>query len=94
MSFHLLVAAPGSGKTTRLLARARDLADLGRRVWWVGLPNQRSYLSPGVITALIEAGADGTIRDGVGHTPWDYAKSRAGLRGKDIYWRLNEARFE
>ncbi len=44
MSFHLLVASPGSGKTTHLLARARDLADLGRRVWWVGLPNQRSYL--------------------------------------------------
>ena len=44
MSFRLLVASPGSGKTTHLLARARALADRGRRVWWVGLPNQRSYL--------------------------------------------------
>ena len=44
MSFHLLVAPPGSGKTTRLLERARDLSARGRRVWWVGLPSQRSYV--------------------------------------------------
>jgi len=46
-----------------------------------------------VIEALLDAGAFGAIRDEDGNTPWDYAKPRGDLRGKDVYWRLNEARF-
>ena len=44
MSFQLLVAPPGAGKTTLLLQRARAAALEGGRVWWVGLPSQRSAL--------------------------------------------------
>jgi len=44
VDFHLLVAPPGAGKTTRLLERARQVADRRGRVWWVGLPSQRNYL--------------------------------------------------
>lgn len=44
MSFELLVAPPGGGKTTRLLERARGLTAAGKRVWWVGLPSQRAAL--------------------------------------------------
>lgn len=41
---NLVVGPPGSGKTTRLLEVALAAARAGRRVWWVGLPSQRSYI--------------------------------------------------
>lgn len=41
---NLLVAPPGAGKTSYLLTHAREAAGQGKRVWWVGLPSQRSYL--------------------------------------------------
>jgi ATP-dependent helicase/nuclease subunit B len=49
----LLVAPPASGKTTYLLQLARDTAKQSKRVWWVGLPSQRSY----VYRRATEAGA-------------------------------------
>ncbi|MDE0529175.1 MAG: hypothetical protein OXH85_10880 [Truepera sp.] len=45
------------------------------------------------LRCLLEAGANGAARDSAGLTPWDYAEGRASLRGKDVYWRLNEACF-
>jgi len=38
------IGPPGSGRTTRLLAEAREVCDSGGRVWWVGLPSQRAHL--------------------------------------------------
>jgi ATP-dependent helicase/nuclease subunit B len=40
----LLVAPPASGKTSYLLELARTATNQGKRVWWVGLPSQRSYV--------------------------------------------------
>ncbi len=40
----LLVGPPAAGKTTRLLQIAKDATQAGKRVWWVGLPSQRSYI--------------------------------------------------
>ncbi len=50
---NLLSGPPGSGKTTKLLSVARAAARRGERVWWVGLPSQRSY----VYRRLAEEGA-------------------------------------
>ena len=52
--------------------------------------------NPGaIIQILLDAGADGAARNLEGNTPWDYAKPRgATFKDKDVYWRLNEARFE
>ena len=50
---NLLIGPPGSGKTTKLLQVAREAARRGKRVWWVGLPSQRSY----VYRRLVEHGA-------------------------------------
>lgn len=41
----------------------------------------------------LEAGGDVHARDGSNKTPFDYAKENAALKGTDVYWRLNEARF-
>src|SRR5688572_15850992 len=49
----LLVAPPASGKTTYLINLARAATEQGKRVWWVGLPSQRSY----VYRRATEAGA-------------------------------------
>ncbi len=44
MSLTLLTGPPGSGRTTEALELARRACAAGRRVWWVGLPAQRSAL--------------------------------------------------
>lgn len=44
MDPYLLVGPPGSGKTSRMLRSARDVASAGGRVLWVGLPAQRSHV--------------------------------------------------
>lgn len=48
---NLLVAPPAGGKTELLIARARELAASGKRVWWVGLPSQRYYVYQRLTTA-------------------------------------------
>ena len=49
---------------------------------------------PSVVATLIKGGADPNARDNDGKTPFDYAKDNEVLRGTDVYWRLNESRFE
>ena len=50
--------------------------------------------TPAVANVLLEAGADANARDGSNKTPFDYAKGNSAIKGTDVYWRLNEARFE
>ena len=50
--------------------------------------------NPAVIEALIAGGADMKARTKGGKTPFHYAKDNKALWGTDVYWRLNEARFE
>jgi ankyrin repeat protein len=47
-----------------------------------------------IIMLLLEAGADGTAIDKNEHTPFDLARDSEALKGTDVYWILNEARFE
>ena len=52
------------------------------------------YNNPAVVEALIAGGADPKARTIDGQFPFDYAKNNKALQGTDVYWRLNEARFE
>ena len=45
------------------------------------------------IEALLEAGADPTMGNAIGKTPWDLAEENDALKGSDAYWSLNEARL-
>ena len=47
---------------------------------------------PGAIAVLLKAGADGSMKDSDGKTPFDYAdKDRLG---EYVYWQLNDARYK
>jgi len=49
--------------------------------------------TPGVVKALLDAGADLEARDGNGQTPVELVPDDSPLRGTDVYWRLNEGRY-
>ncbi len=44
MSLEYLIGPAGSGKTDALLETARELCRSGRRVLWIGLPQQRNHI--------------------------------------------------
>jgi ankyrin repeat protein len=46
---------------------------------------------PEVITVLLKAGADGTAKDSMGKTAFDYAKNNEKLKGTDAIRQLEEA---
>ena len=46
-----------------------------------------------VVQALLDASADPKARDEDGKTVFDLIPDDSPLKGTDIYWRLNEARF-
>ena len=50
--------------------------------------------NPAVVEALLDGGADPKARSEDGRLPFDFAKSNEALKGTDVYWRLNEARFK
>ena len=49
---------------------------------------------PAVVQVLLDAGADPAARDSQGKAPWDYAKTNPALKGAEVYWQLNEGRFQ
>ena len=44
--------------------------------------------------ALVEACADLKARDNDGKLPVGYARNNEQLKGTDVYWKLNNARFK
>ncbi|MCY4382347.1 MAG: ankyrin repeat domain-containing protein [Nitrospinae bacterium] len=52
------------------------------------------YSIPAIVAALLEAGASPTAKDKKSNTAWDLAKENPSLKGTDVYWQLNEARFK
>ena len=46
-----------------------------------------------IILTLLEAGADGTLRDADGKTAFDFAKENAYIKDTDIYWKLNNLQY-
>ena len=49
--------------------------------------------NPEVVKMLLDAGADPKARDSEGRIPVELMPSDCPLRGTDVYWRLNDARF-
>ena len=49
--------------------------------------------TPAVVTALLAGGADPTAKTPFGQTPFDLAEENDKLKGTEVYWRLNDARY-
>ena len=49
--------------------------------------------TPEIVTALVNAAADPNARNEDGDTPFELIPEDSPLKGTDVYWRLNEARF-
>ena len=47
-----------------------------------------------VVEALLDAGADPTLRGADGEDAWGLIQQNSALRGTDVYWELNDRRFE
>ena len=45
------------------------------------------------VTRCLDAGADPNAQDENGQTAWDLAQDNEALKGTDVWWRLNDARF-
>ena len=69
---------------------ARDTA--GRTPLMAALA--QDVLNPSVVEALLDGGADASLSDQKGLTPWDLVEQHAALRETELYWRLNNARFD
>lgn len=50
--------------------------------------------NPAVVDVLLSHGADASLRDSSRKTAFDYAKENNALKGTEVYWKLNDARFE
>ena len=48
-----------------------------------------SHGTPGSITALLEAGASGSVKDIYGRTPFDVARGNDKVKETAAYWALN-----
>ena len=59
-----------------------------------GLTPENRRNAGDAIDALLGAGANPTVRNAAGETPWDRARDNEALQQSDAYWRLNDARFE
>lgn len=46
-----------------------------------------------IIRVLLEAGADGKVKDNEGLTAFDYAQGNEHIKGTEVYWLLNEAQY-
>ena len=50
--------------------------------------------TPSVVTALLDAGADPRAKNAAGEISWGLIPDDSNLKETDVYWRLNQARFE
>ena len=75
----------GFGETGLLQSSSRRLS----------LPESLEPLrDPNVVRILLDAGADPSLRDDRGDIAFDYMKENEALVGTDVYWRLNDLRFD
>ena len=70
-----------------------DARDMGGRTPLIAALTQ-DVVNPSVVEALLDGGADASLSDRKGLTPWDLAEKHAALRETELYWRLNNARFD
>ena len=90
-------AAVGSKSPAVVKALLDSGADVNARAegGWTPLLLAAAYSKNlAVVKTLLDAGADPKARTQDGKTPFDHAKNNIAIKGKDVYWRLNDGRFK
>ena len=92
-ALHLAAALGGAEAVTALLEEGANLEARDNN-GWTPLHVAARQGSAEAVTALLAAGADPKARDTNGKLPVDYAADNEQLKGTDVYWKLNDARFQ
>jgi len=92
-SLHL-AAQYGTPETVLMLLDIGENIETRDRDGNTPLHTAAQYGTPETVLVLLDAGADPKVRNGDGMTPADLADDNPSLRNHDIFWTLNQARYE
>ena len=81
----------GCGPTGPFNSRTKGPPNLQRLG---SLPWRRGPVSQPLPSLYDMAGADGSIEDAEGRTPFDLAKEIEAIKNTDVYWALNDALYK
>ena len=90
---HVMAGYGSAEAVTALLEAGADPNALDR-FGFTPLHSAAQSGSAEVVRVLLRAGADPNARNKYGQTPLDDAKDNEQLKGTDVYWKLNDARFQ
>ena len=77
-----------------LLESGADIGARSQHGWTALMFAARHNGNPAVVEALLEGGADSSARNNDSKTAFDLMQDNEVLVGTDVYWRLNDLRFE
>ena len=78
---------------TTLVEAGADVNARDKDGWTPLLYAARYDPAPAVITTLLEGGADPAAQTRDGQTPFDLIQENDKLKGTEVYWRLNDVRY-
>ena len=87
-------AASGTPETVMALLNAGAEIEARNEDGDTPLHRAARWSNPEMVMALLNAGADPGARDKDGKQPADLAKYNAQIENHDVFWILNDARFD
>jgi len=89
----MLDAEPGVDALNLLLQAGADINTQDKDGWTPLMLTAQHATEPQVMKRLLDAGADPTITNKLGHNALHYARENTDLNGTKAYWQLNDATY-